>query len=342
MIHRLVLSLFLALSSSLAFGQNQNLTPEKLGYTSYSIEHKTLGSIHYYLRNPNHDTTKPLLLYLDGSGPYPLFQRMKQGYGSTVLIQNQETLSSYNLVLISKPGVPFVDDVEFDATTGAPSYAEPAEYTKRLSLDWRVDSARAVIGDLLDSQKLTPSRVVLIGVSEGFQVGAKLAALEPRITHVGLFVGNGLNQFYDFIVAARLKAERGETTAAQAQTEIENILADARSIYAEPESIDKRWMGHTYKRWASFTNSAPLEHLLKVKTPVFVACCSLDKNTSVLSADYIPLEFAKRGRKNLTYHVYPFEHSFMEFPRSPDGSLAQPKSHFDEVLAEFFTWVEKK
>jgi pimeloyl-ACP methyl ester carboxylesterase len=327
------------LISAASLAQPPSLTPEKLGYTSHSLETIQLGKVNYYVRNPEHDSNKPLLIYLDGSGPYPLFQRMKQGYGSTMLIQEKSLLSKFNLVLISKPGVPFVDDMEMDTATGMPIYEPPEEYTQRLSLDWRVNSTKGVIDELLGKHGLTPTKVIVIGVSEGFHVGAKLAAIEPRITHVGLFVGNGLNQFYDFMIAERMRAERGERTAVDAQTEIEQLLETAKEIYADPDSTEKHWMGHTYKRWASFGSSAPLEHLLKIKSPVFVACCSLDKNTSIVSADYIPLEFAKRGKKNLTYKVYPYAHSFIETTIDQDGKPNGIKPHFEEVLLEFIEWT---
>jgi hypothetical protein len=137
-----------------------------------------------------------------------------------------------------------------------------------------------------------------------------------------------------------MRAERGERSPIEAQEEIEQLIQSAKEIYSEPESTDKFWMGHSYKRWASFGSSAPLEHLLKVKSPIFVACCSLDKNTSILSADYIPLEFAKRGRNNLTYKVYPYEHSFMERVVDKNDQVTSMNSHFEEVFNEFLVWLD--
>jgi hypothetical protein len=332
--------LLFVLWSATAMAQAPILSPEKLGYEAHSIDDTALGKVNYYIRNEGADPNKPILLYLDGSGPYPLFQRMKQGYGSTVMLQDKTVLANFNLVLISKPGVPFVDDMEMDNSTGMPIYDPPEEYTRRLSLDWRVDSAKKVIDELLGLRGLKPSKLIVIGISEGFHVAAKLASIEPRITHVGLFVGNGLNQFYDFTIAARMRAERGELSATDAQTEIDQLIDAAKEIYADPNSVEKFWMGHTYKRWSSFCSSAPLEHLLKVKSPIFVACCSLDKNTSIVSADYIPLEFAKRGRRNLTYRVYPYEHSFVERITDKDGRVTGTNSHFAEVFNEFLKWVE--
>lgn len=321
-------------------GQSPTLSPEKLGYSAHELVHSDLGTVNYFVRNLKEKPNQPILLYLDGSGPYPLFQRMKQGFGSTLVIQDQQLLDKFKWVLISKPGVPFVDDMEFDPRTGIPQYEPPREYTQRLSLQWRVEAAKAVIDELLGKHELKPQQLIVVGVSEGFQVGAKLAAIEPRITHVGLFVGNGLNQFYDFVIAERMKMERGEQTFDDTQRAIDEIWNAAREIYADPESTEKYWMGHTYRRWSSFTSEDPVRSLLQVDAPIFIACCALDKNTSVLSADYIPLEFLREKRTNLTYKIYPYEHSFVEMSKDEQGNTIGVNSHFEEVFREFTTWLE--
>lgn len=331
---------FLYLIIKPTLGQSPILSPEKLGYSTHSLVRSELGTVNYLVRSLHEKPNQPILLYLDGSGPYPLFQRMKNGFGSTLVIQDQQLLDQFKWVLISKPGVPFVDSVEFDPTTGVPHYPAPKEYTQRLSLQWRVDAAKAVIDELLGKHQLKPDQLIVVGVSEGFQVGAKLAAIEPRITHVGLFVGNGLNQFYDFVIAERMKMERGEQTYAETQRAIDEIWKAAREIYADPESTDKNWMGHTYRRWSSFTSEDPVHSLLKVRVPIFVACCALDKNTSVLSADYIPLEFMREKRTNLTYKIYPYEHSFVELSKDKHGNTTGVNSHFEEVFREFTKWLE--
>jgi hypothetical protein len=73
-------------------GQSPSLSPEKLGYSTHSLVRSELGTVNYFVRNLNEKPNRPVLLYLDGSGPYPLFQRMKNGFGSTLVIQDQQLL----------------------------------------------------------------------------------------------------------------------------------------------------------------------------------------------------------------------------------------------------------
>lgn len=253
---------FLFLGGYFAYSQDLP-TPEKLGYQPFVLSTETLGEVHYYVHHDDKDRDKPLLIYLDGSGPYPLFQKTSRGIGSTVPLASPEYYKLFNILLISKPGVPFVDKVEMNPGE-PPDYPAPKEYEQRLSLEWRVESAIKALDDLTTQHGFTPRHVVVLGISEGFQVGANLAARDPRITHVGLFVGNGLNQFYDFILSARRKEDRGEVSSEEAQMEVQSILDAAAEIYANPEAVDKHWMGHTYKRWSSFCNRDPFAELAKL------------------------------------------------------------------------------
>ncbi|HIC31390.1 MAG TPA: hypothetical protein EYO76_05685 [Flavobacteriaceae bacterium] len=51
----------------------QNITPQLLGFEAYNIKDSTFGEANYYLSTDSTDTKKPLLVYLDGSGAFPLF-----------------------------------------------------------------------------------------------------------------------------------------------------------------------------------------------------------------------------------------------------------------------------
>lgn len=318
--------------------QAQHPGPDQLGFESHTLETERYGTIDYYVTQAGQDTIKPLLVYLDGSGPMPLFQQTPRGLGSGVAIDWQTLKDEFRIVLISKPGIPFVDEVEMHPQTG-PTYEAPAEYHERLSLDWRVHSADSVIQRLLSGH---PNReVVVFGFSEGAQVAAHLASRNEAIDYLLLFGGNGLNQLFDFIIHARLKAERGQITHQQAQAEIDSLYRTFEAIYAHPKSTTQFWRGHTYKRWASFSSNPPIEALIQVDIPVYVAHGSRDQNP-ILSADYAKLEFLKRGKRNITYRAYPgYDHQFNEHIVD-DGPLKQATPKIEEVLADAFVWLNQK
>jgi len=320
--------------------QAQNITPELLGFEKYSQRIEQLGEVNYYLSSDSTNTKKPLLIYLDGSGAFPLFQKLDAGIGSTVVIDFQQLRNDYKILLISKPGVPFIDTVESDGN-GFPIYKEPTEYKEKISLSWRVESANSIINNLIIKEKIDTSRIVVLGFSEGAQVAPKLAKENDNITHLLLFGGNGLNQLLDPIINARLKATRGQISEIDAQKEIDSLFIEYKRLYDEPNNTKKQWWGYTYKRWSSFTETDPYKYLLELNIPIYIANGSLDEN-SVLSADYIQLEFIKNKKENLTYKTYPnCDHQFNEII-TENGQFVEAKPKLDIVMKSAFEWLKKQ
>ena len=71
--------LFIALCFSLASTAQTPLAPDDFGLEEFVIESPDLGEVHYYVTKNKQDSIKPLLVYLDGSGCYPLFQTYEDG-----------------------------------------------------------------------------------------------------------------------------------------------------------------------------------------------------------------------------------------------------------------------
>jgi len=314
---------------------SQDLTPDMLGFEAFSFENEELGKVDYYLSKGSKEL--PLLVYLDGSGPFPLFQQTDRGIGSTVVIDFQNLSKEYRILLISKPGVPFVDKVGIDAD-GFPKYDAPEEYTNNLTLDWRVKSANKAINEILEKKVVDSDNIILLGFSEGAQVAPHLAVVNNNVSHILLFGGNGLNQLFDLIISARMNAKIGKITEKEAQKNIDSLFVQYRQIYKNPKNTEKAWWGHSYARWSSFTNKNPLDALVELDIPIYIAKGSLDEN-SVLSADYIQLEFIRRGKDNLTYKTYPsYDHQFNEI-QFENGQFKQAIPKIQEVMQEAFLWL---
>ncbi len=320
---------------------SQTYTPEKLGFKHYSINHKMLGQINYYVSLPRIKAKKQILLYLDGSGAIPLFQYTKGGIGSTVPLNTKELSEKFHVVLISKPGVPFIDSMLRDTRTGRPLYKEPRAYTDKLSLQWRVEASKVVVQDVMHKLK-TNNKVSVLGISEGFQVGAKLIEEYDRVSQAILFVGNGLSQFYDFIIHNRMLEQAGKISSTTAQKNIDSLNRTFTSIYNSPTSTTKKWYGHTYLRWSSFANNSPMENLLSSDIPIYLVGCSKDLNTSVLSTDYLYLEAIRRKKKNIQYKVLPYDHSFNERILDQNGETLSNENHMREEIEKAISWLTKQ
>jgi hypothetical protein len=319
----------------------QQYTPEQLGWKEFSIHQKDLGVVNYYVTANMVDKKKPILLYLDGSGSYPLYQYSERGIGSSVPLDYRTLSADYHIIIISKPGVPFLDTITMDSMTGYPLYDTPEEYARRLSLDWRVDAANMALKDAMKNLKVDKSKIAVLGISEGFQVGAKLIANNKHITHAMLLVGNGLSQFYDFIIQNRMDAQTGTLEPEQAQENIDSLYTVFKDIYSNGKSTEKKWYGHTYLRWSSFSQNNPTDNILATDIPVYIVACSNDRNTSVLGTDYLYLESIRQGKTNITYQVYPYDHSFNEVITDDKGKVVSVKHHMKEVMDGALGWMKE-
>ena len=305
----IIIIFFCLLLVNITFGQLK--TPNEYGLKHYSLNDTLLGNINFYVTYDGIEIQKPLLILLDGSGHLPLYSFIKKDDGTSEIIGSvpfryNKLSKDYHLVLISKPGTPFLDSLNVNTHESFVEQYQPSkEYNKKLSLDWRVNSTSKVIDFLISELKVDKNNIIAIGYSEGGQVVPKLALKNNNITKIVNIVGGGLNQFYDFVSAERLKARKGIISADSAQNKIDSLNLKFKEIYKNPDATDKFWLGHTYKRWASFCKNIPLEDMLKLDIPILLVSGGYDENSPITGIDYVELEFLRQGKENLTYKVYP-------------------------------------
>lgn len=329
-------------------GWAQPTRPADYGLKAFTIHDPSLGDIHFYISSKDIHQTKPLLLALDGSGHFPMaifVQLRKKAFLCNTLDNDALALADkFHVVMISKPGVPFCDTLNIDRDSASTAdvmelLTVPAAYTKRAGLAWRVNAASKVIDFVCRHMPVDKKKVVVYGYSEGAQVVPKLSLVNKKITHCAAIVGSGLNQFYDWIVDVRTKASQGLISQEDAQRQVDSLFAQFAAIYAAPHDIYHKWEGHTYQRWAGYCSDIPLDNLVKLNIPVFIAAGSRDHNSSIYSLEYIRLEFLRRGKKNLSFHVYPTDHYFNEV-KLVDGQ-AVTISHKQDMMRDLLNWMNE-
>ena len=289
----------------------QPLAPVDYGLKHFTLEDKALGTVSFYVDTIALEKQSPILLSINGSGGVPLCLFVRNEHAGKIFntldtYLLSKTASNYHFVVLDKPGTPFADSViiEDDRFAEAIQTYEFSEaYHQKLSLDWRVNAIRKVLDFLVKEGYYDQTKIVAWGFSEGGQVVPKLAAEDHRVTHVVSVVGAGLNQFYDGIMHYRMQAAKGEFTHQQAQDSIDTMLAIIQDIYAHPNATDRFYGGHTYQRAASFTTVDPLEYLKKLTIPIYVLVGTNDENSPIYGLDYVPLEFLRLNKTNLTYEV---------------------------------------
>ena len=310
-------------------------------FEHYRLTKSRLGSFEVHVSKAEDNARKPLLVYLDGSGNFPLYYKTKSGrYSTAVPLSVKRYAKQYRVVLISKPGIPFQDSLRY-SSSGRSYYPDNATFQQHYSLNWRAETAAAAIDYVAKKLPIDQSKIVVMGFSEGSQVAPRVAVLNKKVTHVVCLAGNALNQLYDFLVEARLQVERQELTAEQGQQIVDSLYREYAKIYQAPQATDKSWFGATYQKWSSFSQPTPLESMLQLNIPILYIAGGKDHNQTIVTMDYARLEFLRRGKSNLTYRVFPNANHYFEEITTVDGA---PKKvdRLDEVHQLALEWVEAR
>jgi pimeloyl-ACP methyl ester carboxylesterase len=294
------------------------------------IENK--DTIKYHVYAPGGIKSKRnLLIFIHGSNAKPFYEFFvedgKRYRSRTVPFEFNTIPNDYAFVIISKKGIDFCYDKGNE-------FEPPEEYFDNLSLNYRAQQVDKVINDITFKYVTNPNKIVVIGHSEGSDVVAKLGTLNSKITHIGFWSGSGNSQLYDFPLFIRKEVMQGKLTEEEGIEEINVLFEKYSDIMNNSNATDKIWYGHPYKRWANFSEP-PVENLLKVNIPLYVAMGAKDTSVPIESTYLIPVEFIRKGKKNLTFKVYPnLDHSFNE--KSKEGKITR---RWNDVFAEFMTWV---
>lgn len=136
--------------------------------------------------------------------------------------------------------------------------------------------------------------ILLAGGSEGATVAGCVAVDEPRVTQLLILAGGGWSQAREL---RQLVLDPRHPLGAMKPEELELGIAKIRK---EPDTFDA-WLGHPHHRWSSFLWHSPLDDLVRLDIPIFVAHGTEDTSAPIESARAIRDGFLERGKTNLTY-----------------------------------------
>lgn len=299
------------------------VTPEEEGFKTYRIEQES-DTIEYYVRMPKDKEATHLFIHIQGSAPSPIWFKVNDICCGTTDIFNRNLIpKDYAYVMISKQGYSFSGKRE----------EVPSDFWKKNTLDFRVNRVDQVIKHI-QKNIFKPEKIVVVGTSQGCDVAAKLGTVNKDVTHLGFWASGGLNQLSEFLWNVRKDVYRGKITETESKKITDSLLNQFQEFYKNP-TPDKIWDENSYLSYVSFSEP-PLDNLLKLDIPIFVAIGSKDENVSIESAYLIPIEFMRHNKTNLSFNQYTnYDHGFVE--TKPDGSQVD---QVDKVTREFFEWVE--
>lgn len=328
---REILLLLLLPSASFAQDKFQDSILQKYGYRQYQIN-KQNDTIYFYVNQRGHTPKKHMVLFLGGSDPQPLFSyEYVNGQLKSYVWGHKDYLNvpeDYIYVVIAKPGMEGVWN-EKDLSESA-----PVKYLDKNSLDYRVWQADHVIDYCRRKLLARGGKTIVYGHSEGFNVVSKLLTVNKKITHAGLWAGSAMPDYFDFMMFRRKSVTKGELSDSAATREIDALLIDYQDIFANP-TFHKPGSIYTNKRWISYAES-PVNHLVKVKIPIYMLASTLDDNAPYENSFIVPLEFIRLGKTNLTLRTcIGCDHSLNIKTETGDKL-----SYWNEYFKDFLKWTD--
>ena len=338
---KLIISFLLfALSCPLLFSQNRKIINKES--TQFQIPDKA-ENIDFIVFDAELNVKKPVLLWCQGSLPYPLYVNSKKD-GLWVIgggISNfdvKKIKKYYHLVIVSMPKTPVIAE-EYQINDSywyfgnSKDKNEPSEdFIKADYLENYVNRAIKVLKFLKKQDWVDSSKLVVAGHSQGSKVATKIASEYKQVTKLGVFGANPFGRIDQNIRDYRKDAEKNTITWAEADKGIEKeyqLYKDAHN----PEMVKQK---SYLLSWKSF--SVPLiDDWLAFDKPIYMAYGTNDIASDL--CDLVPLYFIRAHKTNLTYKRYlNMEHNFFEVE---DGKTNHDKPHWEEVMNSFIQWTVK-
>ena len=170
--------------------------------------------------------------------------------------------------------------------------------------------------------------LILIGGSEGGTVASLLAGLTSGIKALVLPAsGGGLTMQEEFHFFLKRNVD------VCGMLDSNNLDGKFEEIFSNPTST-KNWCGttNTYKYWANILPLRPIDTLININIPIYIAHGTTDENVPIESSDIIKSRFDAVKKTNLTYKRYTgLNHRWED---------EAGKAHTKDVLMDMFFWLK--
>ncbi len=282
---------------------------------------------------------RPLVLVIQGSGCNSLWQSvpasadapnaMSHIAGSLQSLVRRDFGGEVRVLAVEKPGVNYLDNPQPPGAGDPCSDTFKSQHTPQ---EWSA-ALSAALRQALALPGIDPSRVLVLGHSEGADMAAYVAQANPDIvTHAACLAGAGITQLFDMTQLAWAERTPGESVDARNER-VQQIYNTWAAIQRDPGAIDKSAWGHPYKRWSSFMAVSPVESLLATdpRTQLFLAHGTADPAVPIASFDAGLAILASKGRTAVVRRVAGADHGFTQ-PGEPTGSGMKA------IFAEAVTW----
>lgn len=302
---KITFTIVIFLVSQYCIAQKENIKEKVSGNPYFKNVINVHGDqITYYISEFEREKKLPLIVYIQGSGYHSLFVKNGKNINPTSGHINLPYLSKgkAKILIIEKPGVKFLDDIQQDKRN--------PNFDKNFSLENWSERIVNTIDYVLSTENINGSKVMLLGHSEGGLVAAKVAKkMKNKVSNVCIFSGEGPSQLYSLYSFAEsgLLFKEGKNNE---EERIEHLLKYWKEIRKDSLSTDKFFLGFSYLRWHSFLKTSVIEELSSFKGHVLVIQGQLDVNMNPEASKILYTSLLSKGIDIKLEMIDDADHSF--------------------------------
>jgi len=317
--------LFLIFITVTAFGQKK---PEDFGYKHLTFGFKnTLVDVLIKSKKGEENVQKPLFFFCQGSMPQPLLKYDGAGLYNTFPFNEEDFLNDFHLVIIGKPGVPVISDVN-DLKQNFQFLLEndsvPRKYSDNNYLDYYVARNNYIINQLWKKKWVAKSKLVLAGHSEGSTIATKLATKNNKVTHLIYSGGNPNGRILSMLEDEIHHRKNYE------------LIEYWKLVVENKKNIEYNG-GDTCKATYDFSQPSAV-HLKKLKIPILITFGTKDWNAP--SVNLLFIECIRSGIKNIEFKPYfDVEHNY--FPINDKREINYETYNWEIVGKDWLNWLYK-
>lgn len=288
-----------------------------------------------------------LLLPKAGKGPFPAVV-MSTGSGQQTRDEALPGMGSYK---------PFRQIAEFLASRGIAvlraddrGVGESGGFNTLLgatTFDF-ADDVRAQVAYLRTRKEIDPSRIAIVGHSEGGLIAPLVAASDQRVAAIVLMAGTARRGEdvlrYQLNYPAEHDPTLSEEQKAKARAETEEFLRAIRengdvSKYPPPiRGLNSPW-------GRAFLSYDPLTTIVKVRQPILILQGALDQQVTAEQARMLEETARKSGNRDVTVRIFPnLNHLFLPAKTGAESEYLTLSTYqlSDEVLSTLADWLQLK
>ncbi|HEX3557671.1 MAG TPA: alpha/beta fold hydrolase [Pyrinomonadaceae bacterium] len=246
--------------------------------------------------------------------------------------QVAETLASHGIAVLR------VDDRGVGGSTGKETLAA-------VTTSGFADDTRAEVAYLRTRREIDPSRIALVGHSEGGSIAPMVAATDPRIAAIVLLAGPGKSgsEISLYQLQQVLEGQPGMT-----QEEREKKLSEQRELIRAvqtggdlskyPEQVKLPWM-------REFFTYDPIPTIRRVRQPILILQGAIDRQITAEQAGLLEQAARSAGNRDVTVRIFPgLNHLFLPAQTGAVSEYAslQTTSVPDDVLRVLTEWLRER